>query len=140
MSDQTASANVTEGSDVPDHRAEQVASIIFDAIRDKVATKADVDLLHAEVVGVRSVTTGVQEELVLLAHKADVHMLSTEAAHVREEVAHLRGAMQALERHINARIERVERQLLTRLGGLIVVVGGVLFAALRYLPALGHGG
>jgi len=66
-----------------------MASIIFDAIRDKMATKADVDLLHAEVVGVRSVTTGVQEELVLLAHKADVHMVSTKAAHVREKVAHL---------------------------------------------------
>lgn len=140
MSDQTASANVTEGSDVPDHRAEQVASIIFDAIRDKVATKADVDLLHAEVVGVRSVTTGVQEELVLLAHKADVHMVITEAAHVREEVAHLRRAMQAMERHINARTQRVERRLLTQLGVVAVVLCGLLFTALRYLPPPGHGG
>ena len=129
-----------EGSDVPDHRAEQVASIIFDAIRDKVATKADVDLLHAEVVGVRSVTTGVQEELVLLAHKADVHMVSAEAAHVREEVVHLRGAIQALERHVNARIERAEHRLLTRFGMLAVVLFGLLFAALRYLPPPGHGG
>ncbi|HEY2595331.1 MAG TPA: hypothetical protein VGK33_15675, partial [Chloroflexota bacterium] len=78
--------SATEGSGIPDQRAEQTASIIVDAIRDKVATQADMGLLHAEIVGVRSVTTGVQEELVLLAHKADVHTVSTEAARVREEV------------------------------------------------------
>jgi hypothetical protein len=72
--------------------------------------------------------------------KADVRTVSTEAAHVREEVAHLHGAMQALERHINARIERVERRLLTQLGVLAVVLCGLLFAALRYLPPPGHGG
>ena len=140
MSDRAAPADATDGSGVPDHRAEQVASIIFDAIRDKVATKADMGLLHAETVGVRSVMTGVQDELVLLAHKADVHTVSTEAAQVREEVANLRRAMQAMERHINARIERVERRLLTQLGVLAVVLCGLLFAALRYLPLPGHGG
>lgn len=130
-----------KGSDVPDRRAEQVASIIFDAIRDKVATKADVGLLRAEIVGVRSVTTGVQEELALLAHKSDLHMVNAEAAHVRKEVAHLRSAVQALEQHLNAGIERAERRLLTRLGVLAVVLCGLLFAALRYLlPPPGHGG
>ena len=75
------------------------------------------------------------------ADRCHVHMVSAEAAHVREEMAHLRGAIQALERHVNARMERVERRLLTRLGLLAVVLCGLLFAAPRYhLPPSGHGG
>jgi hypothetical protein len=65
--------------------------------------------------------------------------VSVEAARVRDEVTALRGAMQTMERHLNARIERVEQRLLTRLGGLIVVMSGIILAALRYWPP-GHGG
>jgi hypothetical protein len=135
MSDRAAPADATESSGTPDQRAEQVASLIFAAIR------ADLGLLHAEVVGLRSVTTGVQEELALLAHKADVHTVSTEAAQVREEVVNLRGAMQAMERRIDARIERLDatvkaqpNAIMLRLGALMVVLTGVILAALRYLP------
>jgi hypothetical protein len=40
---------------------------------------------------------------------------------------------------LEARIELVKHQLLTRLGGLIVVVAGLLFAALRvWPPAVSH--
>jgi hypothetical protein len=39
---------------------------------------------------------------------------------------------------VNARIDLVEHRLLTRLGGLIVVLAGLLFAALHYWPP-GHG-
>ena len=97
-----------------------MAATIFDGIHDNVATKADLSLLHAEVVGMRSATTGVQAEIDLLAHKADVRSVSVEAARVRDEVTALRGAVQAMERHLNARIERVEYRLLTRLGDLVV--------------------
>ena len=48
---------------------------LANAIEDagiNVATKADLSLLRAEVVGMRSATTGVQAEIDLLAHKADV--------------------------------------------------------------------
>jgi hypothetical protein len=82
----------------------------------------------------RSATTGVQAEIDLLAHKADVRSVSVEAARVRDEVTALRVAVQAMERHLNARIERVEHRLLTRLGGLVVVMTGITLAALRYLP------
>ena len=53
---------------------------------------------------------------------------------MRDEVTALRVAVQAMERHLNARIERVEHRLLTRLGGLVVVMSGITLAALRYLP------
>lgn len=135
MSDRLALANAIEDAGIPRDKAEQLAATIFDGTHD---TKADLGLLHAEVVGMRSATTGVQDEIALLAHKADVRSVSVEAARVRDEVTALRGAMQAMERHLNARIERVEQRLLTRLGGLIVVLTGVILAALRYLPP-GHG-
>jgi hypothetical protein len=97
--DRIALANAIQDADI--ERA-QLAAAIFDRIRDNVATKADLSLLHAELVGIRSATTGVQAEIALLAHKADVRGVSVEAARVREEVTALRGTVQALERHLNA--------------------------------------
>jgi hypothetical protein len=47
--------------------------------------------------------------------------------------------VQAVETQLSARIDLVEHRLLTRLGGLVVVVVGILFAALHYWPAGGHG-
>ena len=133
--DRISLANAIQDADI--ERA-QLAATIFDRIHDNVATKADLSLLHAEIVGIRSATTGVQAEIDLLARKADVRGVSVEAARVRDEVTALRGVVQAMERHLNARIERVEHRLLTRLGGLVVVMTGIILAALRYLP-LGHG-
>jgi hypothetical protein len=85
MSDRLALANAIEDAGIPRDKAQRVASVIFDAIHDNVATKADVQA-------------------------------------------------------VGARIDLVEHRLLTRLGGLVVVAAGILFAALRYLPPPGHGG
>ena len=99
MSDRLALANAIEDAGIERAKAERVASVIFDAIHDNVATKADVQTLGAEL---------------------------------RPEIA-------AVRRDLSARIDLVEHRLLTRLGGLIVVGFGVLFAALRYWPP-GHSG
>jgi 3-oxoacyl-ACP reductase-like protein len=139
LSDRLALANAIEDAGIERDKAEELAATVLDRIHDNAATKADLRLLHAEVVGMRSASTGVQDEIALLAHKADVHSVSVEAARVRDEVTALRGAMQTMERHLNARIERVEHRLLTRLGGLIVVMSGIILAALRYWPP-GHSG
>jgi hypothetical protein len=101
MSDRLALANAIEDAGIPRAKAEQLAATIFDGIRDNVA-QTELGLLHAEVVGMRSASTGVQDEIALLAHKADVRSVSVEAARVRDEVTALRGAMQAMERHLNA--------------------------------------
>ena len=45
--------------------------------------------------------------------------------------------MQAVRSDLGARIDLVEHRLLTRLGGLVIVVGGALFAALHYWPPHG---
>jgi hypothetical protein len=86
MSDRLALANAIEDAGIPRDKVQRVASVIFDAIHDNVATKADV---------------------------------------------------QAVRSDLGARIDLVEHRLLTRLGGLVIVVGGALFAALHYWPPHG---
>jgi hypothetical protein len=48
-----------------------------------------------------------------------------------------RVASQAGEARLNARIHLVEHRLLTRLGGLAVVLSGAIVAALHYWPPHG---
>jgi hypothetical protein len=77
-------------------------------------TSAIVDLIHGSV-----------------ATKADIAAVRSDLrdiAAVRTDVVAARGEA-AL----------IEHRLLTRLGGLMVVVAGALFAALRYWPPVGHG-
>jgi predicted butyrate kinase (DUF1464 family) len=45
MSDRLALANAIEDAGIPRDKAQRVASVIFDAIHDNVATKADLDRL-----------------------------------------------------------------------------------------------
>jgi hypothetical protein len=135
MSDRLALANAIEDAGIPRDKAEQLAATIFDGTHD---TKAELGLLHAEVVGMRSASTGVQDEIALLAHKADVRSVSVEAARVRDEVTALRGAIQAMER-LDATVKAQPNAIMLRFGTLMVVLTGVILAALRYLPP-GHGG
>ena len=76
MSDRLALANAIEDAGIPRDKAQRVASVIFDAIHDNVATKADV--------------------------------WASEARPQRHSA--------------HARIDLVEHRLLTRLGGLVIVV------------------
>jgi hypothetical protein len=93
MSDRLALANAIEDAGIERRKAERLASVIFDAIHDNVATKADVQnaeaRLNAQVAGVRA-------DLVLVEHR-----------------------------------------LMTRLGGLAVVLTGIIIAVLCYLPPHG---
>ncbi|MGH8326949.1 MAG: hypothetical protein ACRET2_09320 [Steroidobacteraceae bacterium] len=82
MTDRLDLTNAIEAAGIERKAAEHLAATIFDAIRENVATKADLAELRAEM--------------------------------------HL-----------------IEHRLLTRLGGLVVVVAGLLFAALHYWPPHG---
>jgi hypothetical protein len=83
MSDRLTLTRAFEGAGMQSETAERIATEIYDAIHDNVATKADLTLLRAD---------------------------------------------------LEKTIASVEHRLITRLGGLIIAVAGVLFAALRYLP------
>ena len=82
------------------------------------ATRADVGVLRAEMVGIRSVTAAIQSKLMLLANKADVLR-----AHADLQV----------------RMERVEKWLQIGFGVFAGLLAALVIAALRYLPPLGRG-
>jgi hypothetical protein len=77
--DRLSLANALEAASIDRPAAERIATEIYDAIHNNVATKADVAQLRAD-------------------------------------------------------LELVKHQLMTRLGGLAVVLTGLLFAALHYWP------
>jgi 3-oxoacyl-ACP reductase-like protein len=105
VSDRLTLANAIEDAGIERAKAERVASAIIDIIHDNVATKADVQAVRADL------QTAVQA---------------------------VRGELQTAETRLNGQIAAVradlalvEHRLMTRLGGLAVVLSGLLFAALR---------
>jgi hypothetical protein len=109
MSDRLTLANAIEDAGIERGKAERVASVIIDVIHDSVATKADIASVRGELAAMKG-------EL-----KGDI-------AAVKMEIA-----------GVSAKADLIEHRLLTRLGGLMIVVGGVLFAALHYWPPVAHG-
>jgi hypothetical protein len=90
LTDRLSLTNALADANIDRQKAERIATEIFDAIHDNVATKQDLQRVEA-------------------ALKADI--------------AGVRG-----------NLELVRHQLMTRLGGLMVVLAGLLFAALHYWP------
>jgi hypothetical protein len=113
MSDRLALANAFEDAGIERSKAERVASVIFDVIHDNVATKADLAEVRHEI---EQLGTSLRGEMAQLGMS------------LRGEIASVRGEMALLE-----------HRLLTRLGGLVVVVAGLLLAALHYWPPAAHG-
>ncbi|MBV9859751.1 MAG: hypothetical protein JO038_06580 [Alphaproteobacteria bacterium] len=62
-----------------------------------------------------------------VATKTDVELLRADLEFVKVE---LKGGIE----RVKGDVQLVEHRLLMRLGSLVVVVAGMLFAALRYLP------
>jgi hypothetical protein len=83
MSDRLALANAIEDAGIPRDKAQRVASVIFDAIHDNVATKADV---QAGVAAVRS-------------------QLQTSEAALRSEIVGVRSMLAAETARLDTRIE-----------------------------------
>jgi hypothetical protein len=90
MTDRLSLTNALADANIDRQKAERIATEIFDAIHDNVATKHD--LQHVE--------------------------------------AALKSDRRALELRLEARIDRV----VLRLGPLIVILTGIVLAAIRYLP------
>ncbi len=90
MTDRLSLANALAEAKIERPAAEHIATEIFDAIHDNVATRSDLQAARTEL-------------------KTDIALLKTE-------------------------LELLEHRLMMRLGSLVVVVAGILFVALRYLP------
>ena len=123
MSDRLALANAIEDAGIMRDKAQRLASVIFDAIHDNVATKADVQALGAEL-------------------KAEITaQVGSIRAELKSDIAGIRSVLASEISRLDTRIERLDAklkplgdQIMLRLGGLMVVLAGVLFAALHYWP------
>jgi len=93
-----------------------------------------------DVVDIHDVQTGLEDRLSLTNALADANIDRQKAERIATEIfdaihdnVATKQDLQALE----AKLELVKHQLITRLGGLVVVVAGLLFAALHYWPPHG---
>jgi 3-oxoacyl-ACP reductase-like protein len=138
MSDRLALANAIEDAGIERAKAERVASVIFDAIHDNVATKADVQASEAAIRGeLRAETAAIRGELAQTRTELKADIAASQAA--------VRALLSSETARLDTRIERLDatvkaqpNAIMLRLGTLMVVLTGIILAALRYWPP-GHG-
>jgi hypothetical protein len=116
-------ANAIEDAGIERGKVERMASVILDVIHDGVATKADIASVRGELAALKG------------EMKGDIAGVKMEIAGLRIEIVGVRTEIAG----ISAKADLIEHRPLTRLGGLMIVVGGVLFAALHYWPPIAHG-
>ena len=101
MTDRLSLTNALADANIERQKAERIATEIFDAIHDNVATKQDLE--HAEA-----------------ALKIDISAVRTEVS--------------ALEQRMLLRFAELEHRLTVRFASVMVVLTGIVLAAIRYLP------
>jgi hypothetical protein len=130
MSDRLALANAIEDAGIQRSKAERVASVIFDAIHDNVATKADVQASEAAIRGeLRAETAAIRGEL------------AQTRTELKADIASVRALLASETARLDTRIERLDatvkaqpNAIMLRLGTLMVILTGIILAALRYFP------
>jgi hypothetical protein len=123
LSDRLALAHAIEDAGIERSKAERVASVIFDAIHDNVATKADVQALGAELKATITAQVGsIRGEL-----KSDI-------TGVRSILASEIGRLDTRIDRLDSAVKAQPNAIMLRLGTLMVVLTGIVLAALRYLP------
>jgi hypothetical protein len=130
MSDRLALTHGLEEAGIERGKAEVMATAIARFVEGSVATKAEVERSAA---GLKSDLLGVAVDLerAEAALKADIERLRGE---MKADSERLRGVLMADIARLDARIDLVEHRLITRLGGLMVVLIGLLFGALHAWP------
>jgi hypothetical protein len=126
MTDRLSLTNALADAGIDRQKAERIATEIFDAIHDNVATTQD---LHNLEGALKTDIERLEARIDQVAGALGARIDQVEAA-LRGEIAAIRAEMRELELRLEARIDRV----VVRLGSLIVVLVGVLLAAIRYLP------
>jgi len=101
MTDRLSLANALADANIERQKAERIATEIFDAIHDNVATKGD--LQHA-------------------------------VSDLQHAVSDLQHAVADLEQRMLLRFADLEHRLTLRFASVMVVLTGLVLAAIRYLP------
>ena len=116
MTDRLSLTNALSNANIDRQAAERIATEIFDAIHDNVATKADLQVVEA-------------------ALKADLQRVEADLQRIE---AALRADLQRLEAGLKAelalRFSELEHRMTVRFGSVMVVLTGIVLAAIRYLP------
>lgn len=97
MTDRLSLTNALADANIDRQKAERIATEIFDAIHDNVATKQDLQNVEASL---------------------------------KAEIATVKAEMRELELRVESRIDRI----VVRLGSVMVILAGIILAAIRYLP------
>lgn len=94
MTDRLSLTNALADANIERQKAERIATEIFDAIHDNVATKQDLDAVESA----------------------------------------LKGDMRSLEQRMLLRLAELEHRPTVRFASVMVVLTGIVLAAIRYLP------
>jgi hypothetical protein len=117
VADRLSLANALADAKLDRSAAERIATEIFEAIHDSVATKNDPRELEQR-------------------HGARIDQLSEQRleTHIDQFGKRLEARIDQFEQRLKAEMALLEHHLLIRLGGLMIVLVGLLFGGLRYLP------
>jgi hypothetical protein len=105
MTDRLSLTNALADANIERQKAERIATEIFDAIHDNVATKQDLQ-----------------------------HMEAALKAELKAEITAVRAELSALEQRMLLRFAELEHRLTVRFASVMVVLTGIVLAAIRYLP------
>jgi hypothetical protein len=132
VSDRLELANAIEAAGIERAKAERVVSAIVDLVNDSAATKADVQASE----------DAVRDEITANGAATRADIADSEAS-VRALLASENARLDTRIQHLDAKVEQVGSRTFNRLGtlmvALMVVLTGIILAALRYLPP-GHSG
>jgi|SRR5256885_16555187 phage host-nuclease inhibitor protein Gam len=113
MADRLTLARALEEGGIGRDAAEHIATEIFDAVHEDVATKSD---LQATETALRGETAAIRSELAAVR------------AELKQEIAALRAELKQEIAALRAELTLVEHRLVTRLGSMVVVATGILVA------------
>jgi phage host-nuclease inhibitor protein Gam len=137
VTDRLTLTRAFEGAGLKSGDAERIATEIYEAIHDNVATKTDIAALRTEVkTDIAALRTEVKADIAALRTevKTDIAALRTE---VKTDIAALRTEVKTDTAALRTELRELELRLTLRLGAAIAVVAGLLFTALHYWPPHG---
>ena len=112
MTDRLSLTNALADANIDRQKAERIATEIFDAIHDNVATRQDLE--HTEG-----------------ALKIEISALRVE---LKADITAVRTELSALEQRMQLHFAELEHRLTVRFASVMVVLTGIVLAAIRYLP------